>query len=83
MQCLDVLLLFVLGRDELHVWLHQSGTNGLCIVAVLLLMLEEWFNILRCDHFDLVTQSLKLTLSPERASASFDANAACWDVGQF
>jgi hypothetical protein len=46
-------------------------------------MLEEWFNILRCDHFDLVTQSLKLTLSPERASASFDANAACWDVGQF
>ena len=54
MQRLNILRLFVLGWDELHVRLHQRGANGFSIIAIVLLMLEERFDMLRCDHFDRV-----------------------------
>jgi hypothetical protein len=75
-QRLNVLLLFVLGRNELHVWLHQGGANGLCIVAVILLMLKKRFDVLRCDDFDRVARGLELALSPECACTGLNPNPA-------
>jgi len=74
MQGLNVLLLLGLGRHELHVRQHQGGADGLCIVLIILLMLDEWFDILRRDHLDRMAERFELPLPKKRPSAGLNAN---------
>lgn len=62
MQSLNVLLFFVLWRNELHVRLTHSRANRLGIVAIILLMLHEGLHILRRDNSDRVPKFFELTL---------------------
>lgn len=82
MQGLNVLLLFVFGWDELHVQLHHCGANGLSIIAVVLLVLEERFDVLWSDYFDRVAQGFELALPPECASTGLNSNPAGRNISQ-
>ncbi|MGY9046721.1 hypothetical protein P775_04855 [Puniceibacterium antarcticum] len=48
---LNVLLFFCIGRHELHIWQHQGGADGISIILIVLLMLDEGFDLLHAISF--------------------------------
>ena len=83
MQCLDILLFISLGWDELHCWLHERYRDSLCVIGIIFLSFDEWFNILRTDHPHVMVELLELSLPIEGSGARFNADGAGRNLGNW
>ena len=71
MQCLDVLLLHALDRDEPHRWTAGRLDDRLGIVAVVLVSLHERRDELRADELHLDAAGLQLSRPVMRRGTGF------------
>lgn len=76
MECLNVLLLDGLLRNERNVRLPRGGANRFGVIAVVLLASDEWLHILRADDLHLMAERLELSRPAEGAGAGFNHNGA-------